>query len=86
MANAVARCQTWARHYLAGLMLTAALVVAPPEGQLKNRPAIVRLLDRREGDRFDPRELVDSGVVLTMPQAEAECGSDAPGHRWTSLN
>jgi hypothetical protein len=59
------RWRAWIRGYLAALMLTLQSVAAQPNGHVPSRPAIVRLSSRQPG--FDPREVVDARIVLTVP-------------------
>ncbi len=66
------RLHLWRRRFVeygAALVLTMALFAPATESRPKPTFAVVRLLQRRGAMGFDPREVVASGVVLTVPIA-----------------
>ncbi|MDP9369676.1 MAG: hypothetical protein M3Q03_15620 [Chloroflexota bacterium] len=71
------RMDRWRRRlieYGAALVLTMALFAPATEGRPRPTFAVVRLLHRRGAMGFDPREVVASGVVLTVPIAGTQNG------------
>ena len=78
------------RAYCTALMLTMALVAAPPRGRVATRPAVVRLIGLGRPGELDPRELVSPSVALTLPLAAGSrghsAGSDSPLGPGSNLN
>jgi len=64
------------RAVSASLLLTMQLFELLPEFDARPRTAIVRELTR--DSRFDPRELLSNGIVLTMPFSVTTPQSNRP--------
>ncbi len=68
----------WRRRFVeygTALVLTMALFAPTEEGRTKPTFAVVRLVQRRGPLGFDPREVVPSGAVLTVPISKAQSGT-----------
>ncbi len=83
------RLDRWRRRFVeygAALVLTMALFAPAAEGRPRPTFAVVRLLQRRGAVGFDPREVVRSGVVLTVPITGTQNGHASTAPPMVSAN
>lgn len=59
-----------ARLYAVAVAVNVGVAASVADGTVRTRPPIVRWIDHRRAG-FDEREMVDRGVVVTLPLADA---------------